>query len=118
MPSPRNDSTASPRIAAGTATVACTRITDVALGRTCRARTHRSLAPSTTAAATKSSDLSRRVSERTTRMTPGICAIPMATAALVRLAPRMAARPTAMIRNGNASSRSVRREITASQARK
>lgn len=118
MPRPRKDSTASPRIAAGMATVACTRITEVALGRMCRASTQRSLAPSTTAAATKSSDLRRRVSERTTRITPGIWAMPMATAALPRLAPRMAANPTAMIRNGNASSRSVKREITASQARK
>src|SRR3712207_8252048 len=40
----------------GSATVACTRITEVALGRICRTRTHRSLAPSTTAAATKSNE--------------------------------------------------------------
>ena len=105
-------------MAAGIATVACTRITEEALGRTCRASTHRSPAPSTTAAETKSSDFSRSVSERTTRMTPGICAMPMAMAALPRLAPRMAARPTARMRNGNASSRSVNREITASALRK
>ena len=94
------------------ATVACTRMTEVALGRMCRISTQRSLAPSTTAAATKSSDFRRRVSERTTRMTPGICAMPMASAALPRLAPRMAASPTARMRKGNASSRSVSREIS------
>ena len=52
------------------------------------------------------------------RITPGIWAMPIATAALPRLAPRMAASPTARMRNGNASSRSVNREITASQVRK
>jgi hypothetical protein len=56
--------------------------------------------------------------ERTMRMTPGICEIPIATAALPRLAPRMAARPTASIRNGKASSRSVNREMRESAARK
>ena len=73
-----------------------------------------SLAPSTTAAATKSSDFSRSASERTTRMTPGICAMPIAMAALPRRRPRIAAKPTARMRNGKASSRSVSREMTRS----
>src|SRR5262249_32255144 len=55
MPRPRKDSTASPMIAAGAATVAWTISVLTALGRMCRPSTTASLAPSATAAATKSS---------------------------------------------------------------
>jgi hypothetical protein len=45
MPRPRKDSTASPMMAAGAATVACTMSTFTALGRMWRRSTTRSLAP-------------------------------------------------------------------------
>ena len=51
-PSPRNDSTASPMMAAGAATVACTMSVFIALGRMCRRSTTVSLAPPAMAAVT------------------------------------------------------------------
>lgn len=51
------------------------------------------------------------------RMTAGICEMPMAMVALVSDGPRIAARPTASTRNGNASMVSVSREMVLSANR-
>ena len=114
-PSPRKESTASPMMAAGAATVACTIRVLTALGRMWRRSTTPSLAPSAMAAATKSSPRRRSVSPRVTRTTCGICATPMAMVAVANDGPRIAASPTASTRNGNASSVSVSRDTTGSR---
>src|SRR5437016_2662341 len=58
---------------------------------------------------------SRSVSPRLTRTTCGIWPTPMAIVAVASDGPRIAARPTARTRNGNASSVSVNRDTRGSR---
>lgn len=117
IPRPRNDSSASPITATGMITVACTITEDAALGRTWVSSTRGPEAFIVFAASTNSRSRSRSVSARTTRIIVGTCATPSAIAAPLRLAPWIAASPTATIRNGNARVRSVSRDTTTSAAR-
>ena len=59
-------------------------------------------------------DLDASTCARVSRMKIGVAAMPIAIIALVRLGPRNAASAIARIRNGQASSASVMREISAS----
>ena len=104
-------------IAAGAATVASTISVFTELGRMCRRSSTKSLAPSATAPATKSSPRRRSASLRVTRTTAGMPATPIAVVAVSSDGPRIAASPTANTRNGNASSVSANRDTTRSRPR-
>ena len=101
-------------IAVGIVIVACTSSVETMLGSRWRRRITPSPAPLATAALTNSCSRSASASPRVTRMSPGMAAIPSASVALSSDGPRMAARPTASTRKGNASSTSVKREMTGS----
>ena len=93
MPRPRNDSTASPMIAAGAATVACTISVFTALGRMCRPQQHEVAGAVGDRAATKSSPRSRSVSPRVTRTIAGTPAMPIAMVAVQQRRPEDRGQP-------------------------
>jgi peptide/nickel transport system permease protein len=97
-------------IAAAIASVACTSSGGTMFGSTCLTATRHGALPIARAASTKSSAFTASVVPRVRRMNTGVAEMPIAIMAFDRLGPRNAASAMARMRNGQASSASVRRE--------
>ena len=114
MPRPRKLRAASTTMADATSSDVCTMIGAVTFGQMWRSMMRPDPAPSARAAMTKSRSRTERVCPRTSRAKIGVNTTPMASMALVRPGPRLAAMARASTKVGNDHRASTRSTSTSS----